>query len=560
MVRLSTTYDKDLKKKVFVVRGDEDYAKSTECAVIIGSITTGEVKGLKISSITINLYRTVGDAQLTLYDDDILLESWNISSSVHSKTLTNYYLGYGASHNLWAEYTPLNHQCLGCKSKKVTVSEEIPSSLLINYTKNSASSQVNSGADVSFDYTVKKGSTNVANNTPVLVYVDDDYVKTVNTSSGKVASTISDIADGRHTIKLEVDTSDTFYGNSIEFDVLVGYQVEIYSYPQTFINDTDNTVVVNVMDYNGEPVTGDTVSILSEKDKWSQVHTIGTGSVVDGVATINVTEVPFSGLYHAEFKNSQSKLCMFTIYTPDSITTSINPSLIGIGDVSNISVRLNNDMTGVPVYFKIGSSDGEYIDTVNGVANYSYVGTGVGSTRCYVEVGEHNESVYFTDAITYWTSSTDYSSSFDNVVTIDDGSVVKYSNYLSLRDILKTTGSTSGVSYGMMTFEPVDKMTRYNQSLQFTIAKKPLNVSNIEMSINIGDGYTFAVIPTSKLNVGSVVTINLNSNNRCVTVDDEVIVESMMRMVTLSKIKISLKFNTLNGGELYIKDLIYKKV
>ena len=568
MVRLSTIYDKDLKKKVFVVRGDESYAKSTECEVVVGNITTDDIKGLKISTLTINLYRTVGNGQLTLYDDDIPLESWNISSSVHSKTLTNYYLGYNANHNLWAEYTPLDHQCLGCKSKKVTVFEEIPSSLLINYTKNSASSQVNSGADISFNYTVKKGTTNVANNTPVLVYVDDDYVKTVNTSSGKVASTISDISDGRHTIKLEVNTSDTFYGNSIEYDVLVGYQVEIVSYPQIFINTTSNEVVAKIIDYNGEPVNEGVANVYKKNSSSS----LGSATVSDGSSIIPVRSIPSTGEYCVAYGGSVSECKIFTLYSPSGLTITADSLLTGIGKSIKITATLSDPIDDVPIITQIANQ--KHIDySKGGVSITSYTGKGLGNLTTTVSVADINESVQITDSYMYWKSNSNHTNNTDSLMDSGEGSIVEYSNYICLRDIAKTTGSTSGISYGSITFEVPDYPSAVGgdtwlmdrKSLEFTIARKPSNVIDLEFSylpyvtiydVDKGQTVSSLKIPSSKLNIGSVIKFTDSQ----LKVDNEVLYNFQLRISEINYYIPVLKYNTQNGGELYIKDLIYKKV
>lgn len=581
MVRISTTYDKDIKKKVFLVRGDEAYAKSTDCEVVVGNITTGEMKGLKIANITINLYRTLGKAQLVLYDDEMPIESWNITTSTTSKTLTNYYLGYNATHNLWAEYIPLDHQCLDSKSKRVEVFKEIPSSLLVNFTENSASKQVNTGADLTFDYTVKKGSSNVPNGTSVLVYVDDEYVNTVTTTSGRASSTISNVPDGKHTVRLEVETSDNFYGNSIEYTAMVGYQVAIESYPQQFINGTNNEVTVSVRDYDNEVVGGQTVNIYRQ----GVSSVIGSGTVTDGVANITITSIPSTDEYYATYGGSYSNVVVFNLYSSEDVTISASRMTIGNGETSTITVKVSDGKDGVPIQMNVTGKDTSYITTVNGIGTYTYNGTGRGTISIEASVGEESDSLTIHDTIAYWNTNANHSTNFNDTVTVNEGSMIVYSNYICLRDALKTSGGTSGTSNGQITFNDGNKIVR------FTIAKKPLNVDEIIIS-QIGTQYALPipseywdeetgkwvttdptpidydsnkggfVIPISMINVGSVIEFDLCSSSKFIRIDDiktDIINTVLVYPPPEEGYNQWVKFNTLNGGELYIKDLEFSR-
>lgn len=570
MVRLSTTYDKTINRKIFVVRGDEAYARTTETELVIGTVSTGDLQGLKIASLRVNLYRTVGSALVTIYDGDTIIHSQTITSSTTYITLSNVYLSYGVTHELYAVYTPLQHHCLGSKSKRQTVYKDIPSSLRINFTKNSADTQVNGGASFSFNFTVKKGTSSISNSTDVLVYVDDEYVKTVNPSSNVVSSSVSDIDDGKHTVRLEVATSDSFYGNSYEYTVLVGYQLEILEYPSQFINGTTNNVKVKVSDYNGELKTSGTAYIYRKNVGTS----VASATVADtGIATINVTTLPATDEYYSSYGGSKTDNVIFTQYNPNGLTITANPLLIGYGDTSKISIYLNENTDGVPISISAKGSTTQVISET-GKATYTYEGTGYGDSTITATVGSTTDSISIVDALAYWTNNNTHSD-LDDIVDVTEGDIIEYSNYLAFVDKAKATGATSSISNGFVYFEP-PAYTNSSKILRFKLAKNPLNVTSLEFGLKnhkiqwyetdevSGASYLVQVdsitLPATNLKKGDIIEFKGGQDEVYLKVNNASIVEgtATLRFGHPEMIP-RLKFNTQDGGELYITDFVFKK-
>ena len=71
MVRISTIYDKDIKEQVFMIRGDERYARSTKTVISLGTrVDTSE--GF-VQSLLVNVFRDVGNGSLVVYDNDVVV-------------------------------------------------------------------------------------------------------------------------------------------------------------------------------------------------------------------------------------------------------------------------------------------------------------------------------------------------------------------------------------------------------------------------------------------------------------------------------------------------------
>lgn len=292
MVRISTRYDKDIKKKVFIVRGDEAYARQTKSELILGSTTTdGRMKGFA-KPITVNLYNTYGSGTVTIYDNDTAIYSRPITSSVTTFTVNDKYLAYGYSHTLYCKYSGSDY-CLPNKSRKVSITVPVPDDLKVVITRNNTSTtQINHGANIPINVTATIDDEPVADDTEVLVYVDGEYKTTLTTTSGVATGNISGIADGKHSVMCVVEDGISVYGGSLTYDINIGYKVYILSYPNPFVTNLTNKATVQVTDYDDNPISGGTVSINSYS---------GTTNS-DGIATITISSY-INGQYYATYSD-----------------------------------------------------------------------------------------------------------------------------------------------------------------------------------------------------------------------------------------------------------------
>ena len=117
MARVSVFYDKELKERFFMVRGDEGYARSTTTELFLGE-RDEHLLNFDLD-ITVNVLRDNGEGQIVIYDNDVavyVIDDW--SSTDNNRTITLDGLTYDVTHNFYARYMG-NSKCLASKSKTI---------------------------------------------------------------------------------------------------------------------------------------------------------------------------------------------------------------------------------------------------------------------------------------------------------------------------------------------------------------------------------------------------------------------------------------------------------
>ena len=186
-------------KKVFMIRGDEAYARSTDTALSYSNLVSGDIRGFKID-LTVDLYRTLGSSSVLIYDGDTVIKSVNVASNQSSVTINNVYLSYNVEHSLQAVYQG-NSQCLKSKSKRVALSEPLPSSLATSIEFVDAPTQVSVDSDVGLELYAHIDGVAVPDDTPILLYVDDVLVGQEETTNGNATIHTGALEVGLHKIQ-----------------------------------------------------------------------------------------------------------------------------------------------------------------------------------------------------------------------------------------------------------------------------------------------------------------------------------------------------------------------
>ena len=119
MVRLSIFHDKDINEQVFMVRGDERYARSTSTVMELREVSLQSEYFLQ--DIFVNVLRDVGNAGLVVYDNGVPIYTMNTWQSTDTgRVITLPALAYDSEHNLRVKYIG-NGQCSPSMSKSETV-------------------------------------------------------------------------------------------------------------------------------------------------------------------------------------------------------------------------------------------------------------------------------------------------------------------------------------------------------------------------------------------------------------------------------------------------------
>lgn len=407
MVRIVTKYDKSINKKVFEVRGDEAYARTTDTEVIVSS-PTNNTTNFDVD-ITVNLYRASGSSIVDIYDGDEIIHQRTVHTGNNTFTLEDVTLSYCHEHYIWAKYHG-NSSRLWSKSKKTKLQVQPPTSYLIT---NTASTQlITNSVSLPISATVKLGGTLVGSGTDVEVYVDEVYKTTLTTDSdGVISGSISTtgtnkLSDGIHNVNLLIPNSDCF-GGSLTYNIYVGYIIEIMDYTPVYIDGGTNYIKCKVTNYDNTPVVNETISLQTVTGS-ATVSSATTDS--NGIATITIPLFNQNTIQFRVNYMSNTKLLTISKSTITSIDITPSPSIISYGYSTLLAIQLNgtNIVEGIPVSVTTPSGTSTYLCDSDGKVTVEYSGSGAGHTTISASVGSVSKYVGVDDVLTYWTKNLQY--------------------------------------------------------------------------------------------------------------------------------------------------------
>ena len=390
MLQLTTKYDKigDSRKKVFMIRGDEAYAHTTNITLEQnGNITTGDNRGFKIN-LRGTIYRNLGSSNVTIYDGEEILSLIPIGDGEHSFSLNNLYLSYVYDHELYAVFDA-NSQCMGSKSKKIALNVPLPSTLKTSITFDNLPTQVNPNANVNVRMIARMNNDIVADGTEIKVYDNNVLVGTGETSDGVATVTINGMSQGKHTITASIEKSTTINATSSSADISCGYNMEFTTIPNIFMNNTNNTVRITVRDYYDAVVPNKSVSFASK--------TATTNN--QGVATFTITSMTNGSTYTATCSGSTVSRTV-NAFTVSSLNLSVEDGVTATNQDEKISIALTGSgYTGsIPttITTSTGISNSTYLRN-NDVTDWYYQGESAGDVTVSVKCGNLTKTVTIED-------------------------------------------------------------------------------------------------------------------------------------------------------------------
>lgn len=417
MVRLTTYYDREINEKVFMVRGDEGYTRTTDttCSLVTDwSNREASIDGVRIG-VKYDVLRDMGASKVIIYNNDTVLgiydwDDEDTETTIGTSSSGGFTLAYGVEHNIWAKYKG-NDKCLGSKSKIIPFTYNIPASYKTIISFNTTPTQIDeveNGASLtgSVTITVNNVETSATHSRTIKLYVDNVYNQTITTpsDSNTQSFTITGLTKGKHNITAEVEGTGQIRGATKKMQVKVGYNVHIESYSDPFIPSASNQVVVSVYDKNNSPVSSASVSFGGT--------TATTNS--SGLATFTFVTLE-DGNYTATYGGSSSQrvtiknanITGLTLNYEDGITTS------NLEELLTVTVTGDN-VENVPISWKYGTSSSSYSSSnsvisptvsytnANGVATANYRGAGRGNLYVRGEYGGANSTKIMEDVSKYW--------------------------------------------------------------------------------------------------------------------------------------------------------------
>lgn len=431
MAQLNTIYDKDLKEKIFILKGEERYARTTDC--ILEEITheSGDVDpetGRRIDWNThidymllefrIDVLRDIGASYVTLYDNDEVIGVYDFDTNSHyidfkyedAEHDNRLRFTYDVEHNVYAKYMG-NKNCLKSKSKMYTFKEDTPQAYVSSITYTGLNSFYNGGTtSISFTATLV-GEEGYASKT-LKVYDGSTFKGSFTTGSdGSASVTITGLSNGSHNIRTVFEGDEYLTASEYTQAVSIGYTIEITDYPSYVLNSQNLQYKILAKDYNNNPVSN--LSVHTITNEGTVGSSVTTGS--DGIATLTIPNSSFNtfvqdGLlvYGCESDDgSSSRGVMTSWYNNASVTLTARDSIIS----SNISTVLTGRVSNVnkPVTVELSSNKKQgttdIISTSNyGGFSYPYTGEGLGDTIITASITGSSRTANIEDVLQYWNS------------------------------------------------------------------------------------------------------------------------------------------------------------
>ena len=431
MAQLNTIYDKDLKEKIFILKGEERYARTTDC--ILEEIThesgadVDPETGRRIDWNThidyfllefrIDVLRDIGASYVTLYDNDEVIGVFDFDTNSHYIDLkyedvehdNRLRFTYDVEHNVYAKYMG-NKNCLKSKSKKYTFKEDTPQAYVSSITYTGLNAFYNGGTtSISFTATLV-GDDYYASKT-LKVYDGSTFKGSFTTGSdGSASVTITGLSNGSHNIRTIFEGDEYLIASEHTQGVGIGYLIEVVEHPLYVLNNQDVEYTVLVTDYYHNPVSNVSVHTITNEGTVGSSATTGS----DGVATLTIPNSSFitfvqDGIlaHGCESDDGSSSRWFRTLwYNNASVTLTARDSIISSNITTVLTGRVSNVNEPVIVEFSNNKKQGTtYISTSDGGRfSYPYTGEGLGDTTITASITGSSKTANIEDVLQYWNS------------------------------------------------------------------------------------------------------------------------------------------------------------
>lgn len=528
MGRLHSIYDdvgNGIKEKVFVLRGDEAYARSTNTVVTVDSTFDESNVEYFTTDVSVEVLRSLGTAPVYLFrDDEQEIGEWNVTRFQHEFTLEDAQFEYGNDIKLYAKFMG-NKECIFSKSKPIIIHRDIPATHKTNIEVD-VDSQISSIEDCYVTVSLSIGDSTTASalhNRDIRILVDGSYVETITTGDDNyyASTTLTGLTNGIHTITAEVDRASNINSGSGSATVMKGYKLLITDYPSKFIDGKVNVVTISLTNYQNVPIPNATIIFNSTE------YTTDT----NGIATCNVTDIT-TGTYHAVYGGSVSNDINVVVSYPSGITITHRdnrpfigfkgisvPLVITVGgdDVSNIPITITDDTT------KTLTTD------YNGRVTYDYVCDGVGDITVTALTSNLMNTITIEDCEIYANTT---GMNATSKIKREGSSIVKYNSYYSVT-------RRSGQDTCMLKF-PYESTQNYpNYSLEFKLAQD-IGTDSCRLYVQDSDYITLDIARWKK---GAVVKLLVEDNQLKQYVNNKLITTG-----TITGRKYNVKFWDLTFG------------
>lgn len=500
MAQIYNTYDSTLKEKVFIVKGEEGYARSTDTLLeeLERRSDWDEHFGYMLIGFHIDVLRDVGASYVVLYDNGEAIGTYEFDTNTHSIDLdyesttvdNRVKLNYGVEHNIYAVYMG-NKQCMKSQSKTYTFYEPIPDKFEPTLTFDGIlpkQSFPQGTTEITFDAVLtppQDSEVQTSDLDGIKVYLYDNNIKEPiadgTIDDGTAELTIDTPANGIHSLYAFSRANDYVAMAECREEISVGYNFQVIDYPPYTTDYDEYTVTVSVSDYYDDPVSSNISFVVFEYIEdwgWEQISPPVTSS---GETEIEIGNITPTG--HPKWKVSMysgsTELMYHELNVPyygelpihmtfDTNVTAENKFIVINGEIEHINkpvtVQFNSNRVG---------QNGELTTDANGKFNGTYRGSGIGYFDLTATLGSSTASESIRDYLQYWL--VDYNNPSQNVTLLNQNYTMVNGQYNIIYNGFELSTGESDEQGNKLRMDIGDKNLSYSTELRFVIKSRHTN-------------------------------------------------------------------------------------
>lgn len=442
MVNLMTKYDSTLKDKIFVLKGDESYVRTTDTLLNLTNYDDSSILNMTFD-MELNVLRDIGESNIIVYDNDEVLYSIEWSDTPSEITfpdgmtwdgdkliISDVSFNYDEEHDVYARYMGSN-QC------RLSTSKHYPFNVP---TPDKFTSTIRNTGSVSFDADgVFSINTRVTFSSPVEVerpynidmYVDGELYHTYKGNITANATILNRemyvnqdgmpiLSQGKHHVRLRYRGDEYTTASEIEYDISLGYIITLDSYDTPFVPSQQwfdvswNHVTVKLINHLNNPVTDESINLVLAPTGTSSTIVLNGDTDDNGLITYYLDDwgsaqqlISMSNSIdvYAVTRDTNEEYITETVtvpvYSNQGLTVSASRSIIAPNMETEIRATLDTPHKNVPVYF--GEDIGTLYTNEEGVASFIYTGDGGGMKTFTATLGsEIWNGTSVEDYLQYW--------------------------------------------------------------------------------------------------------------------------------------------------------------
>lgn len=437
MVQLNTTYDSTLKEKVFILKGEEAYARTTDTLLntVEYADSYNHIRAFRLG-FEIEVLRDIDESYIVLYDNDDVLLTLPISNNrasvdysgfdevvsydATSKKIVigsslNYdsgiWFSYDVEHDFYVKFMG-NKKCLKSQSKIEKFFKDTPEAYLSSLEFVNPTTTQPYGSTVSLPLKLNTSEYVSSDSRAVKVFVDDALKTTVNLTPNIQSNiNLTSLSEGLHTVRCYFEGDEECGACSVELTISVGYFFELVRcdspvvYSQQAVSDEYNILQYKLCDYFNNGVSGKSVSV------WIGNNNISATTNNDGLITVNMTTYVnstgttrvFAVHEYNNYYDVESDEIIVNTWNGTFTISSDMGSIIASGVSTGITVQLSDNISNVPVLMNV-TEDILYTDS-QGSVTLQYTGDGSGTDTIRADIGMFSQSITLIDAFQYWNNA-----------------------------------------------------------------------------------------------------------------------------------------------------------